>query len=134
MMIDSAMLKRLMAQSGFESVGANGELLALAKAVWVEAQREELASTKESSVTQPKCGRCGKHQIADIHTCTATEWARKMEEELSSVKAENVKLRGVLLMIDEADSYRDFLTDIERDAIGEAINKTKWPASWLDVI
>lgn len=29
------------------------------------------------------CGRCGKSNVREIHTCTPTEWARKMETKLA---------------------------------------------------
>lgn len=122
----------------------------------LKAAQEELSATKESSVTQPKCGRCGKHQIADIHTCTPTAWARKMEEELaklktdkrdkaaiiehrdslmldnlelveelSSVKAENVKLRNLYSYINGADIRAADMPHIVVEKLQKAIDAAR---------
>ena len=47
----------------------------------------------------PRCGRCGKHRIADIHTCTPTEWARDMEEKLREAERQREGLLAALRSI-----------------------------------
>lgn len=50
--------------------------------------RQQLAETEAA----PKCGRCGKRNVGEIHTCTPTEWAREWEMELAECRRQIAEL------------------------------------------
>ena len=61
------------------------------------AQQQEIAALRaeiDRLSATPKCGRCGKRELPDFHTCTPTHWARGREAEIADLRAEVERLRG----------------------------------------
>ena len=95
----------------------------------IEAEIAELRAENERLNATPKCGRCGKREIPEVHTCTPTAWARVKEAEIAELKKDaemyalkdqdNYRLRSHLAVAVEA---------LERVVLYQAHNGDDWPA------